>query len=109
MYNGGEKISATKSLKIAKHMQKLIDDGSAEKYEKEYTKSLEEMEDIDCDICDGTGKRKEPPETGAGTLKCNGCEGTGKREPWVKSYPFSVENLQEFIEFSKNSGGFEIL
>lgn len=108
MHNGGDKISATKSLKIAKHLQKIVDDGSADKYEKEYTKHLKEMPDIDCYLCEGTGKRKKAPQGGAGTIKCNGCKGTGKTEPWAKSYPFSVENLQEFIDFSKESGGFRI-
>lgn len=40
--------------------------------------------------------------------KCGGCDGKGERRPWDTHYPFSVDNVREFAEFCKNSGGFEI-
>ena len=107
-WNNGTKIVSPKADKIAKKLQETIDNGTAAKYEKEYMTNLKTMGKIDCDICAGTGKRKKVPATGAGKYKCNGCNGTGKTDPFAKSYPFSVENLQEFIEFVKNSGGFRI-
>ena len=64
--------------------------------------------EVDCDICEATGKRQEPPETGAGEKKCNGCNGTGKQDDWAKSYPFSEDNVREFANFCANSGGFTI-
>lgn len=33
---------------------------------------------VSCWICDGTGKRVAPPQTGPGDQKCNGCDGTGR-------------------------------
>ena len=63
---------------------------------------------MDCYICDATGKRQEPPNTGAGDIDCNGCKGTGKKDDWDKSYPFSENNVRRFANFCLNSGGFEI-
>lgn len=103
-WNDGKKIVGPKADKIAKKLQETIDNGTAAKYEKEYMKSLKEMKKIDCIHCNGTGKRNDEHVKG----KCNGCNGTGKTDPFAKSYPFSVENLKEFIEFAKNSGGFRI-
>ena len=106
--NNNCQISKLSSEKIAKEMQKLVDNGKAAKYEKEYMAGLKKMKKVKCNICAGIGKRKDAPEIGAGKIKCNGCSGTGKTEPFAKHYPFSVENLKEFIEFAENSGGFGI-
>lgn len=103
-YNDGKKIVAPKAIKIAKKLQETIDNGEAKKYEKEYKKNLESMEQEECIHCKGTGKRNDEYVKG----KCNGCEGTGKTDSFLKSYPFSVENLKDFIEFAQNSGGFRI-
>lgn len=40
--------------------------------------------------------------------QCGKCEGKGECRPWATEYPFSVDNVREFAEFAKNSGGFEI-
>ena len=66
------------------------------------------MEQVDCDLCEATGKRQEPPKTGAGDMKCNKCDGTGKVDDWEKSYPFSEDNVRQFANFCANSGGFTI-
>ena len=71
-------------------------------------KDIESLEQVDCEVCDATGKRQEPPKTGAGDRECNGCNGTGKTDDWAKSYPFSEDNVREFANFCANSGGFRI-
>ena len=107
-YNDMHKISKTKAGRIAKKLHSMIEDGRVKEYEDGYKKQLASLEQIDCDICDATGKRQEPPNTGAGDRECNGCNGTGKRDDWDKSYPFSEENVRRFANFCLNSGGFEI-
>ena len=88
-WNDGYKISKTKADKMGKRLWKLIKDGKVKEYAEGYKKHIASLERVDCDICDATGIRKEPPEAGAGTyMKCNGCEGTGKKDDWAKSYPF---------------------
>jgi hypothetical protein len=71
------------------------------------------MPDEPCDICAGTGVRKPEPHCGAGDLKeggikCNGCKGEGYVRPWASHYPFSTENVRNFVAFLRESGGFVI-
>ena len=107
-YNDMHKISKTKAGRIAKRLHSMIEDGKVKEYENGYKKQLDSLEQVDCDICDATGKRQEPPNTGAGDRECNGCSGTGKKDDWAKSYPFSEDNVRRFANFCLNSGGFEI-
>ena len=107
-WNDGHKISKTKAGKIAKKLYSMIDDGRVKEYENKYREDLASFEQVDCEICDATGKRQEPPNTGAGDRECNGCDGTGKKDDWAKSYPFSEDNVREFANFCANSGGFTI-
>ena len=107
-WNDGHRISKTKAGKIAKRLHSMIEDGKVKEYENRYKKQLSSLEQVDCDICDATGKRQEPPNTGAGDRECNGCKGTGKVDDWAKSYPFSEDNVREFANFCLNSGGFRI-
>jgi len=107
-YNDGHKITATKAKKIAIQLEALDLDGTIDRFETNYKNEQEALDQVKCTICEGTGKRKEPPATGAGNVKCNGCQGTGKHDDWMLSYPFNKENVLNFAEFAKNSGGFEI-
>ena len=107
-FNDGHKISKTKAGKIARKLYKLIETDQVKAYETKYKKELASLEQVDCEICDATGKRQEPPKTGAGDRECNGCNGAGKKDDWAKSYPFSEDNVREFANFCANSGGFVI-
>ena len=108
-WNDGHKISKTKASKIAKELFRLIETDQVKAYESMYKKDLDSLEQKDCDICDATGRRKEPPIPGAGDyMECNSCNGTGKVDDWAKSYPFSEDNVREFANFCANSGGFRI-
>ena len=107
-YNAGHKISKTKANRIAKKLHSMIEGGLVKDYEEGYKVHLDSLEQIDCKICDATGKRQEPPEIGAGDRECNGCKGTGKRDDSEKSYPFSEDNVRQFANFCANSGGFTI-
>ena len=108
-FNDGHKISKTKAGKIAKKLHSLIKDGKVKEYENGYKKHIASLEQVDCDLCETTGRRKEPPKTGAGDyMECNKCSGTGKVDDWAKSYPFSEDNVRQFANFCANSGGFTI-
>ncbi len=107
-YNDGHKISKTKANKMAKELFRLIEADQVKAYESMYKKELDSLEQLDCDLCEATGKRQEPPKTGAGDMECNKCDGTGKVDDWAKSYPFIEDNVREFANFCANSGGFRI-
>ena len=80
-------------------LQHLISQRETQKYADEYAKRLKELPSEECRACSGTGRRN-------GT--CNLCHGEGKRESWDKSYPFSVDNVEDFAKFCIESGGFSI-
>jgi len=106
--NSGYIISKTKAAIIASRLYSLNQNGEIKAYEEAYDKSLKRMELEECNICDGSGKRKKPPKIGAGKIECNGCNGKGKRKQWNTHYPFSVKFTMEFAKFCDESGGFEI-
>lgn len=112
--NDGDGLNAAQSIMLADALQIEIDSGRAERYRLMRVSVIEMMPDEQCDLCEGTGVRKAVPQAGAGDLrdggiKCNGCDGKGFKRPWAASYPFSVENVQEFVTFLRGSGGFKIL
>ena len=76
--------------------------------EQTYQDKRQNMPDEVCDICAGTGYRKEPPHIGVGYKPCNGCDETGKVRPSITYYPFDLENVRGFVAFLENCGGFEI-
>ena len=102
--NSGDKISKTKSKRIAARLRRLLKDGSVDKYEAQYAFNQMSAEDEKCELCKGTGKRTDM-EVPSG---CNGCSGKGTKRPWSCSYPFSKDNVIEFEKFCEQSGGFTI-
>jgi hypothetical protein len=80
-------------------------------YEKRYMDALEAAPDVLCDWCDGTGIRQPVPKRGAGDpnnggFRCNACDAEGHVRPL--DYPFSTENVADFVAFLKDCGGFSI-
>jgi len=116
MENSGHEINKAKAEEIAKTLKKHLSDQSANLYQANRDAEIESLPFVDCDICDGTGYRKPPPESGAGHKDCNGCNSqykdpnvpVGKRLMWAANYAFDVENVANFATFCENSGGFEI-
>lgn len=102
--NSGDGLDAANSTALATTLQAHIDCGACLVYQEEYLRNLSEMPDEVCGHCNGTGTRNDENFQG----KCNGCEGKGKRRPFDTWYPFSVENVQEFTNFLRESGGFKI-
>ena len=107
-HNGGEEIDKDKSEMIADRLFLLLKNKAVHKYQVKYETALKKLPLIECDICEGTGKRQEAPKIGKGEHECNGCSGTGKRKQWDTSYPFDSENVIQFAKFCSASGGFEI-
>mgnify|MGYP003148120808 CR=1 FL=1 len=106
--NSGHIISKTKAKRIAGRISRMDKNMEIKEYETNHKKFLESLDDEDCNICDGTGKRKKAPEVGAGDIECNGCNGRGTRKHFSTNYPFDADNIRDFAKFCRNSGGFEI-
>ena len=103
-YNDGHKIGKTKSKKIASRLRKVLRNGECESYKIQYDFNNVAAEDVECDLCNGTGKREDMKVPNG----CNGCSGKGFKRPFQTNYPFSVANVKEFERFCEESGGFEI-
>lgn len=102
--NDGQIVSAATAYKIAERLDSLLRSGMVKKYEQEREKWLESLPNKKCDLCHGTGYRNDEYMKGT----CNGCLGKGTVRPWETNYPFYEENVEEFMEFCRESGGFEI-
>ena len=103
-YNDGHLIDETKCEVIVERLTEMLESGYVKTYQDIRQKQLDKLPMEKCETCDGSGVRYDKVIQG----ECNGCNGTGEREPWSKSYPFEVDNVKEFVEFVKDSGGFQI-
>lgn len=84
-WNDGTKIGPKMSIRIADRLQEKINDGTATQEEKDIKKMIKEA-------------KKHNKELKHGDPKYN----------WDEAYPFSMENLKDFIQFCRDSGGFNI-
>jgi DnaJ-class molecular chaperone len=102
--NDGQEVSPESAENLGKKLLELVETGHTKEYAEQYSRTLQNIPDEKCWLCDGTGKRNDMIVQGT----CNGCGGKGVRRPMATCYPFSVENVKEFAEFCIASGGFEI-
>ena len=115
-FNSGHRIDVDKALDMHLNLEDAIKNGKVQEYITNYICHLDSLEDEDCHVCDGKGKRslKGTMDLNWNVIeddsiqKCKHCEGSGKRPSFKKSYPLNLENVQEFSKFCKLSGGFEI-
>jgi len=103
-FNGGALINKTKAESIAERLNKLIENGEAEKTVGEYEANRKAAPLEKCYSCDSIIIRN-------GEIiqkECNACNGTGKVKSYSTRYPMSLENIKKFAVFCENSGGFNI-
>tara|TARA_R100000654_G_scaffold4436_2_gene13149 strand:- start:2904 stop:3509 length:606 start_codon:yes stop_codon:yes gene_type:complete len=115
-FNGGHRISKTKSLRIAAKLRARIKSGDVvdyyDRHQKEYNEAKEHNKKIQI-LIDALHERvkeqygdivprdyPEPHKTDWDNLQA--------QKKWEASYPFDINNVKEFAEFCEQSGGFEI-
>lgn len=123
--NDGDGLDGEKSLLLAKLLEEDLSTGRAQEYIAQRNKRLAELPLEDCELCEATGIRTDKigvehlmnekeltPELASilGRDKgwCNGCNGEGKKQNFMTSYYLDHEDLEEFAQFLKACGGFEI-
>ena len=123
--NDGDGLDAHDAKELAKRLQADIENGKVSEWEKNYNEWRSSLPREACEICNCTGIRSDKrgiemgmpdkelsPEnkilTGREYGWCNSCDGVGTKENWLSSYPFETDNVKEFANFLKNSGGFKI-
>jgi ribulose bisphosphate carboxylase small subunit len=117
-YNDGVAISATEAEQIAKQLYYLLQSGHTEKYEKEHAekralaekhneKIKKRLDELALEAEKITGKKDLAPSSYPKELNKKWDEIYNEKE-WIENYPFSVNNVKEFADFCKDSGGFTI-
>jgi hypothetical protein len=124
-YNDGDGLDETGAIDLANRITADLANGKAQEYINQRNAELSQLERPACDLCNGTGirtdkvgvengmpERELPAEmamlTGRTIGWCNGCSGEGKRDAWETNYFLDLDDLTEFADFLRNSGGFEI-
>jgi hypothetical protein len=119
--NGGHEVDDETANQIANQLEHLIKTGHAEKYKEEIDNEIKQAEEhnnkvqklldeLRSEVAKIVGDEKaeklapaEYPEP----LNKKWWEITNKTD-YRANYPFSIDNVKEFIEFARNSGGFRI-
>lgn len=117
--NSGDGLSAEASVKLADAIDADLSSGYVASWGLLYKIGQSSLPLVTCDLCAGTGMRTDqtgrnlgmdvPRDAVTGRGGCNGCAGTGEHKQFVCSYVFDVDNVKDFSEFMRASGGFEIL
>ena len=106
--NDGDGLGDGDSLALAERLDEEIKSGRCAEFVRAFEEGKRTAPDEPCEVCDGTGYRQPPPESGAGTQFCTACDGLGQRPAGVRSYRLSVEDVEAFAAFLTDCGGFTI-
>jgi len=101
-YNDGCGLDAKGAAKLAVILETKIAEGHTKIWKKERDLYLDSLEDENCGVCNNNNRGHKKKKD------CFACKGKGTRDAWEKSYPFDVENVENFAKFLIDSGGFEI-
>jgi hypothetical protein len=98
------------SAALADKLQQEIDSGRTERFAVIHAAEQELTPNEECDLCNGTGILRPPAvgERGTGDMltgiKCNACDGSGFAPGFLTHYPFSVDNVRNFVAFLRRCG-----
>lgn len=116
--NSGHQVDADTAIKIADKLEELIKQGHTAEYQmqieeamvhaEEHNKGIEaKLDALRESVIKLTGNKDIAPADYPDIQK-NQWEVLYGNKSWNDSYPFSVENVQDFADFCRQSGGFEI-
>jgi len=116
--NSGHQVDEDTAIRIANTLEALIKQGHTAEYQMIVEKSMAEAEEFNKGIEEKmsalresviklTGNKDIAP-TNYPEIQNKEWENLYSQKSWDDSYPFSVENVQDFADFCRQSGGFEI-
>tara|TARA_A100000172_G_scaffold78892_1_gene65037 strand:- start:128 stop:730 length:603 start_codon:yes stop_codon:yes gene_type:complete len=116
--NSGHEVDEDTAIRIADTLEALIKQGHTAEYQMIVEKSMAEAEEHNAKI------EKELKALREKVIQITGNENIApadypedynlhweqlyNQKSWADSYPFSVENVKDFADFCRQSGGFEI-
>jgi len=119
--NGGHEVDAETAEQIANQLEHLIKSGHADQYKQEIEKERQEakehnekvekmLSELRLEVAKIVGEDKVEtlaPRDYPKPLNEKWWEITNQKD-YRDNYPFEIDNVKEFIEFARNSGGFRI-
>jgi hypothetical protein len=116
--NSGHQVDEDTAIKIADKLEELIKQGHTAEYQlqveeamahaEEDNKGIEEkMSALRESVIKLTGDKDITPANYP-EIQNKEWDKLYSQKSWDDSYPFSVENVQDFADFCRHSGGFEI-
>ena len=116
--NSGFEVDEETAIHIANELQKLVDNGTVDRHQYEHDlkikvadeqnkKLQKKVDDLEKRVEKETGKSNLAPAQYPEKFKKE-WEFLWEAKDWSSSYPFSKQNVIEFIAFAKQSGGFRI-
>ncbi len=102
-FNDGHEISAEQATKIADELTLLLDSGIIADYVERHEQERKALPPQECSRCKGSG---EDPDSERDP--CRSCEGKGKTPNFASYYSMEVSCVEEFRDFCRDSGGFQI-
>jgi len=119
--NGGHEVDEATAIQIANQLEYLLNTGHATKYKQEIDEEIKKAEEhnnkvekmlseLRLEVAKIVGKEKAEqmaPRDYPEPLNKKWWEITNQTD-YRANYPFSINNVKEFIEFARNSGGFRI-
>lgn len=109
--NDGYGLDADDAAALAATLKGLLDSGQVAEYIEKRDHHLADMPDIPCEYCGATGTRTDEVGVKMGMDKkhwCNACDGKGTQQDPRRAYQVSIQDVAEFAEFVRQSGGFSI-
>ena len=124
-FNDAQGLDAEGAVKLGERLLQEVESGNTAEWKKNYDAELASLPMVPCKYCDETGIRTDAVGVSGGMPTkalsedmaiilgrthgtCNGCNGAGESLSFETHYPFEVENVIEFANFCKASGGFQI-
>ena len=112
-YNDGHEVSEQEAKAIANQLKHLIKTGHTKKYANDYERERKKAEDFNKKVQKEleafekkVGKDKAPNDYFKEDKKK--WNSIYDKKSWGANYPFTVNNVAEFIEFAEDSRGFRI-
>ena len=127
--NEGDGLGEDDAKALAKALRRALKSGRVRRLIAKRERYLAGLPNDDCDLCSGTGVRRDAigidsgdpekiigPDTDATPNHprfgqkgwCNGCDGHGWKRPFECHYHVDAEDVADFAAFLECCGGFEI-
>jgi hypothetical protein len=102
--NDGDGLNAEDAAALASELEEKLEAGVIARFIAMRNSENELLQNEECQHCRGAGIRNDEYVRGT----CNGCGGSGFVRPFITHYRCGLEDVAEFINFLRDSGGFKI-